>query len=201
MACQTALGAQIECLIKNGRIVTSVDDYHADIFINGSTIALIGKDSGDRGRTRKSDASGKLVIPGGVDPHTHLELPFGGTTTSDTFETGTRGGSLWRHHLHHRLRRSDARNFDAEGLDDWHAKAQSKNRDRLCISHDRHRPCRRNASARLRSLADNGITSYKLFMAYPGALLSDDGPSFVPCARRRRRHCWSCQWHAETRAS
>ena len=79
-------------LIKNGRIVTAVDDYYADIFINGSQVALIGKDLVIEA-DKQIDASGKLVIPGGVDPHTHLELPFGGTTTSDTFETGTRAAA------------------------------------------------------------------------------------------------------------
>jgi len=79
-------------LIKNARVVTAVDDYQADIFINGSTVALIGKDLVIEA-DKQIDASGKLVIPGGVDPHTHLELPFGGTTTSDTFETGTRAAA------------------------------------------------------------------------------------------------------------
>jgi dihydropyrimidinase len=68
----------VTVLIKNGRIVTAVDDYHADIFINGSHVALIGKDLVIEA-DKRIDASGKLVIPGGVDPHTHLELPFGGT--------------------------------------------------------------------------------------------------------------------------
>src|SRR5215469_561164 len=85
----TKWGRIVSVLIKNGRVVTAIDDYQADIFVNGSAIVLIGKDlviDADK----VIDAAGKLVIPGGVDPHTHLELPFGGTTTSDTFETGTR---------------------------------------------------------------------------------------------------------------
>ena len=83
----------LSVLIKGGRIVTASDDYHADIFINRSSVTLIGKDLViDADET--IDAAGKLVIPGGVDPHTHLELPFGGTTTSDTFETGTRAAAF-----------------------------------------------------------------------------------------------------------
>ena len=62
-------------LIKNGRIVTAVDDYHADIFVNGSTVTVIGKNLNIEA-DQVIDASGKLVIPGGVDPHTHLDLPF-----------------------------------------------------------------------------------------------------------------------------
>ena len=75
-------------LIKNGRIVTAVDDYHADILIDDGTIAMIGK-SIDTDADKVIDAKGRLVIPGGIDPHTHMELPFGGTAASDTFETGT----------------------------------------------------------------------------------------------------------------
>ena len=80
-------------LIKNGRVVTATDDYVADIFINEQTVTLIGRNL-EVAADRVIDAAAKLVIPGGVDPHTHLELPFGGTVTSDTFETGTRAAAF-----------------------------------------------------------------------------------------------------------
>ncbi|MDD9980772.1 MAG: amidohydrolase family protein, partial [Gammaproteobacteria bacterium] len=79
-------------LIKNGRIVTAVDDYHADLFIGDETVTLIGRDLVIDADT-VIDASGRLVIPGGIDPHTHIEMPFGGTVTSDNFETGTRAAA------------------------------------------------------------------------------------------------------------
>ena len=75
-------------LIKNGRIVTAVDDYRADVLIDGETVSVIGAKL-DMEADRVIDASGKLVIPGGVDPHTHMDLPFGGTSSSDDFRTGT----------------------------------------------------------------------------------------------------------------
>src|SRR5438270_3814974 len=75
-------------LIKNGRIVTAVDDYHADIFIEGETITTIGKNLQVQADT-VIDAKDRLVIPGGIDPHTHLDMPFGGTTSADDFHTGT----------------------------------------------------------------------------------------------------------------
>src|SRR5262245_11736101 len=75
-------------LIKNGNIVTAVDDYHADILIEDEKVAVIGR-SLDIQADKIIDASGKLVIPGGIDPHTHMELPFGGTFASDDFRTGT----------------------------------------------------------------------------------------------------------------
>jgi dihydropyrimidinase len=70
-------------LIKNGRVVTAVDDYTADILIEGETVSTIGKQI-DIEADRTIDAAGKLVIPGGIDPHTHMELPFGGTRLRGT---------------------------------------------------------------------------------------------------------------------
>src|SRR5881396_3900443 len=83
-------------LIRNGHIVTAVDSYIADVLIDGPTIVMIGTNlSGVAGSVdRTIDATGKLVIPGGIDPHTHMDLPFGGTSSSDDFETGTRAAAF-----------------------------------------------------------------------------------------------------------
>src|SRR5580693_7592171 len=75
-------------LIKNAHIITATDDYHADIFIDGETISAIGKNLPMQA-DKTIDAAGKLTIPGAIDPHTHMELPFGGTVSSDDFTTGT----------------------------------------------------------------------------------------------------------------
>src|SRR5688572_5739899 len=83
----------MKTLIKNGRIVTAVDDYNADVLIEGETISMIGKQI-DIEVDKVVDASGMLVIPGGIDPHTHMELPFGGTQSSDDFFTGTRAAAF-----------------------------------------------------------------------------------------------------------
>src|SRR5881227_3588684 len=80
-------------LIRNGRIVTAVDDYNADILIEDGKIATIGKEI-DAKADKKIDAKGRLVILGGIDPHTHMDLPFGGTSSSDDFETGTRAAAF-----------------------------------------------------------------------------------------------------------
>src|SRR5277367_625272 len=79
-------------LIKNGRIITAADDYIADIFIDGETIKTIGSDL-KMPADKTIDATGKLVIPGAIDPHVHMELPFGGTISSDNFESGTRAAA------------------------------------------------------------------------------------------------------------
>src|SRR5215217_6738587 len=82
-------------LIKNGRIITAADDYVADVFIDGEMISAIGRNFPMKA-DRTIDASGKLVIPGAIDPHVHMELPFGGTVSSDDFESGTRAEAYGR---------------------------------------------------------------------------------------------------------
>mgnify|MGYP001306086714 CR=1 FL=1 len=79
-------------LIKNGRIVTAVDDYKADIFIEDEKISQIGN-SLQMDADKVIDASNRLVIPGGIDPHTHFDMPFGGTMSADDFESGPRAGT------------------------------------------------------------------------------------------------------------
>ena len=80
-------------LVKNGHIVTAVDAYHADILIVDGTIAAIGRDL-SAADADVIDAAGRMVIPGGVDPHTHLENPSGQTVTSDDFLTGSRAAAV-----------------------------------------------------------------------------------------------------------
>ena len=167
-------------LIRNGRVVTAVDDYRADVFVDGETVALIGSGL-ERGlevaADRVIDATGKLVLPGGVDPHTHMEMPFGGTHSSDTFETGTRaaafGGTTCIVDFAIQTRGTST----LAGLDTWHAKADGH----AAIDYAFHMIVTDLPDARvpeLRRLADEGVTSYKLFMAYPGVLLSDDATIF-----------------------
>jgi dihydropyrimidinase len=160
-------------LIKNGRIITSVDDYYADIFIEDETIDVIGKNL-EMEADRVLDAKGYLVIPGGIDPHTHLDMPFGGTTSADDFESGTRaaahGGTTTLIDFAIQTKGQST----LEALDTWHAKAQGK----TAIDYGFHTiitDLEENRISEMRKLADEGITSYKLFMAYPGVLYVDDG--------------------------
>ncbi|MDX2029615.1 MAG: dihydropyrimidinase [Blastocatellia bacterium] len=166
-------------LITNGHIVTAVDSYVADILIDGETIALIGKELDqlviDPDLT--IDAGGKLVIPGGIDPHTHMDLPFGGTSSSDDFETGTRaaafGGTTTIIDFAVQYQ-GQALN---EALDAWFAKAEG----RAVADYGFHLivtdlPDRRLPE--LNQLIKQGVTSFKLFMAYPGVFLVDDGTIF-----------------------
>ena len=163
-------------LIKNGRIITAVDDYHGDVFIDAERVTVIGKDLSIEA-DQLIDATGKYVFPGGVDPHTHLDMPFGGTTSADDFETGTlaaaHGGTTTLIDF--------AIQFKGEStlaaLETWHKKADGK----TAIDYGFHMIVTDMEDDRLwelKRLADEGVTSYKLFMAYPGLLYVDDGTIF-----------------------
>lgn len=160
-------------LIKNGRVVTAVDDYYADVFIDGEKIAQIGKDL-NVGADEVIDAKDRLVLPGGIDPHTHMDMPFGGTNSADDFESGTIaaafGGTTTIVDFAIQTKGESA----MKGLDVWHEKAAGK----ATIDYGFHMIITDMEDERLPEMArlrDEGVTSYKLFMAYPGVLYVDDG--------------------------
>src|SRR5918993_5864604 len=112
-------------LIRNGRVVTAVDDYKADVLIEGETVSTIGAKL-DVEADVVIDASGKLVIPGGIDPHTHMELPFGGTSSSDDFFTGTRAAAFGGTTTIIDFAVQNKGETLTQGVDNWHAKADRK---------------------------------------------------------------------------
>ncbi len=160
-------------LIKNGRIITAADDYNADIFIENETISAIGKNLQVKAG-QVIEAEGKLIFPGGIDPHVHLDMPFMGTFSSDNYETGTRaalfggttmvidfviqtkGKSLYSA-LNEWKRRSDGNAF---GDYSFHLAVTDFNED---------------TKAEIKPMIEKeGITSFKTFMAYRGSLMIDD---------------------------
>jgi dihydropyrimidinase len=160
-------------VIRNGRVVTAVDDYHADILVEDGTIAMIAKTI-DVDADRVIDAKGRLVIPGGIDPHTHMDLPFGGTSSSDDFETGTiaaaHGGTTTIIDFAVQYKGQSLN----EAVDVWHAKADSK----ASVDYGFHLICTDlpdHRLAEMKGMIDQGVSSFKLFMAYPGVFLVDDG--------------------------
>jgi dihydropyrimidinase len=160
-------------LIRNGRIITAVDDYLADILIDGEQVAHIGKNLPIEADTI-IDAKDRLVFPGGIDPHTHFDMPFGGTTSADDFETGTRAAAFGGTTCVIDFAIQTKGESTLKGLDTWHQKAQGK----AFIDYSFHMIVTDMPEERLpemRRLADEGVTSYKLFMAYPGVLYVDDG--------------------------
>src|SRR5215204_4748314 len=164
-------------LIRGGRIVTAADDYVADVYVEDETVSLIGE-SLDVQADRIIDASGKYVLPGGVDPHTHLDMPFGGTTTIDDFESGHTAAAFGGTTCHVDFIIQPQGSSFADAFDDWKAKADGKQVIDMGY-HMAVTDLREGGSLEeLASLPDQGITSYKLFMAYKGALMVDDETLF-----------------------
>lgn len=166
----------MKTLIRNGRIITAVDDYHADLLIEDDRITLIGETL-TMDADKVIDAAGRWVIPGGIDPHTHMDLPFGGTSSSDDFRTGTiaaaHGGTTT---IIDFAVQSHGQALE-EAVEVWHGKADGK----AAIDYGFHLICTDLPDSRLpemKSLIRQGITSFKLFMAYPGVFLVDDGTIF-----------------------
>ncbi len=167
-------------LIEHGTVVGASDAYEADLLVEGEKIALVGQGLGRylEKVDRTIDAKGKYLLPGGIDAHTHLDMPFGGTKSADDFESGTvaaacggtttvidfaiqpQGGAL------------------AEGLEAWHRKAEGK----AAIDYGFHlivRDVNPQTLAEMdRLVKHEGVTSFKLFTAYPGVFLVDDAQIF-----------------------
>jgi dihydropyrimidinase len=167
-------------LITGGTVVNATGTAQADVLVDGESIAavlapgsqLLGVDLAGS-VDRVIDATGRLVIPGDIDAHTHMELPFGGTNASDTFETGTRaaawGGTTSI--IDFAVQRYGERVED--GLGAWHAKAAGN----CAVDYGFHQIIGGVDEFSLKAmdgLIDEGITSFKLFMAYPGVFYSDD---------------------------
>src|SRR3954463_1030698 len=112
-------------LIKGGRIVTAADDYVADVYIEDETVTLIGE-SLDVDADRVIDAKGKYLLPGGVDPHTHLDMPFGGTTTIDDVESGQTAAAFGGTTCHVDFCIQGKGRTFADSLAEWHGKAEGK---------------------------------------------------------------------------
>jgi len=160
-------------LIKGGRVVTAADDYVADLFVDDERISLIGEQL-DLQADRVIDAAGKYVLPGCIDPHTHLDMPFGGTVTIDDVESGQTSAAFGGTTCHVDFVIQGKGQTFAAALEDWRAKASGKQ----VIDMGYHMAVTDLADGgtleELASLPEQGITSYKLFMAYKGALMVDD---------------------------
>ena len=165
-------------LIKGGRIVTAVDDYVGDVLIDGETIAAVGT-SLSSSADRVIDAAGKYVIPGAIDPHTHMEMPFGGTVSCDDFTSGTVSAAFGGTTTHIDFCLQAPGQSIPDALATWHEKIERcppvvDVGFHMAIT-DLHDGGRLEDVARV---PDEGVTSYKLFMAYKGAIMVDDETLF-----------------------
>jgi dihydropyrimidinase len=181
-------------LITGGRIVTATDDYTGDIFIDGERVTTIGS-SLSLPADQVIDAKGKLVIPGGIDVHTHLDMPFGGTTSADDFESGTIAAAFGGtttivdfaiqykgQTLHH-------------AWDTWMNKAEGK----AAIDYGFHMIITElsdQVETEMDAMVKQGVTSFKLFMAYPGVFMLDDASIFRAMRRTGKNGGTICM-HAE----
>ena len=184
-----------DTIIKNGSVVTATDTYTADVAITGGRIAAIGADMPSQNASKIIDASGKLVLPGGIDVHTHLDMPFGGTTSADDFETGTRaaafGGTTTLIDFAIQYKGQPLR----QAFDTWMSKASSKavcDYAFHCIVTD----VSGGQLAEMNDLVHEGVTSFKLFMAYPGVFMLDDGSIFKALQTTAKKGGLVCM-HAE----
>lgn len=180
-------------LIKNGRIFSAHDDFEADLFVVDGKIQAIGKDL-NYSADETIDAHGCYILPGGIDAHTHMELPFMGTESADDFETGTLAGfhggttSIIDFAIQtqgHSLQ---------ECLNYWHEKAQKSVGDYAfhCAVTDFNE----NTKKEIGGIIENGITSFKTFMAYKGALMIDD-KMMIGLMKEVKKHGGLVTVHAE----
>ena len=194
MPFQPLKGGFMRILIKNGSIVTAVDHYVADVLVEGETIRTIGIDL-DVTADKTIDATGKYVIPGGIDPHTHLDFPFGGTVSSDDFRTGTIAAAFGGTTSVVDFAVQQRGHSLSEALETWHQKAESK----AAVDYGFHMIILDLPDSRLPELDEmvrQGVTSFKMFMAYLGTVMVDDATIFKTFNRAAENGALVCL-HAE----
>ena len=181
-------------LVTGGTVVTAADTYKADVLVDGERVAAIGTGL-KAGGAKRIDASRKYVIPGGIDVHTHMELPFGGTFASDDFETGTIAAAFGG--------TTTIVDFAVQGFGEPLEKARDawlhKARGKAVIDYGLHMIVRDVSDKVLRemdSMVREGISSFKLFMAYPGVFMVDDASIFKALSRTAENGGLICM-HAE----
>src|SRR5215471_10869084 len=184
-----------DTLIINGRVVTATDTFASDVAISGGKITAVGHNLSRENAGKIIDAADKYVIPGGVDVHTHLDMPFGGTTSSDDFETGTIaagfGGTTTLIDFAIQYKGQTLRT----AFDTWMKKAEG----RAAIDYAFHCIITDLPDARLEemdALVRDGVSSFKLFMAYPGVFMLDDASIFRAFSQAARSGALICM-HAE----
>jgi dihydropyrimidinase len=185
----------VNTLIRNGTVVTARETKAVDVRIEGGRIIEVGPNLPANSADNAIDATGMYVMPGGIDAHTHLDMPFGGTTSADDFETGTRaaafGGTTTIVDFAIQARGTRMR----EALDTWWKKAEG----RATIDYGLHMIVTDLGSSGLEDMDDmvnEGVASFKLFMAYPNVLMVDDATIFKALSQTAKNGALICM-HAE----
>jgi dihydropyrimidinase len=182
-------------LIRNGTVVTAKETRAADVLIEGERIREVRAGIPESSAEKIIDAAGMYVIPGGIDAHTHLDMPFGGTTSADDFETGTRAAAFGgtTSIVDFAIQGRGTRMRDA--LDTWWKKAEG----RATIDYGLHMIVTDLGGCGLEDMDDmvrEGVASFKLFMAYPNVLMVDDATIFKALSQTAKNGALICM-HAE----
>jgi dihydropyrimidinase len=182
-------------LIQNGTVVTADKTFQADILVEGETIKEIRAEIAPDRASKTLDATGMLLLPGGIDAHTHLDMPFGGTTSSDDFLTGTRAAAIGGTTSIVDFAIQGRGTHMRDALDTWTKKAQ----DKACIDYGLHMIVTDLGVAGLEDMDEmvrEGVASFKLFMAYPNVLMVDDATIFKALKQTSKNGALICM-HAE----
>jgi len=185
-------------LIKNGTVVSATESKQLDVLIAGEMIAWMGTGIHEDGH-EVVDATGLLVMPGGIDVHTHLDMPFGGTTSADDYTTGTQAAAVGGTTMLIDFALQSQGHTMREAFDVWRAKSRGK----ACVDYSLHMAVTDlgpgDGAQGLREMEEmvaEGISSFKLFMAYPGVLMIDDGLMFKVMQKAAALNALCCV-HAE----
>ncbi len=182
-------------LIKNGLVITSGDSILTDILIDGETIVELGKHLDEHKVDEVIDAAGCYVMPGGIDPHTHLEMPFGGTVSSDDFFTGQRAAAFGGTTFHIDFALQSLGDTMVNAIDTWKERAK----DKAVIDYSFHvamTDAVQRSLDEIPALKDAGVTSLKVFMAYKNLFQVDD-TTFLKVLRKCAEHGITTMVHAE----
>ncbi len=185
-------------LIKNGTVVSAIESKRMDVLISAEMIARVGAGINESGH-EVVDATGLLVMPGGIDVHTHLDMPFGGTTSADDYITGTQAAAVGGTTMLIDFALQSQGHTMREAFDVWRAKSRGK----ACVDYSLHMAVTDlgpgDGAQGLREMEEmvaEGISSFKLFMAYPGVLMIDDGLMFKVMQKAAALNALCCV-HAE----
>jgi dihydropyrimidinase len=185
-------------LIKNGTVVSATESRKLDVLVSGEMIARVGVGINESGH-EVVDATGLLVMPGGIDVHTHLDMPFGGTTSADDYTTGTQAAAVGGTTMLIDFALQSQGHTMREAFDVWRAKSRGK----ACVDYSLHMAVTdlgpgdgAHGLREMEEMVAEGISSFKLFMAYPGVLMIDDGLMFKVMQKAAALNALCCV-HAE----